>query len=472
MRFLGALLILSAATVARAQPSRAPDDAFEPRYVLEDVVVIGNRRTETALIMRELGLAPGDEVSAGDPRVETARLRLLATGYFVDVRPWLEKGKHRGGGVLRVQVEERGTIILNALHLGTSEATALWGGMEVAETNFLGRGIAVGAGFVQSTRPQVAGAERGQAFSLRAAGPPTPGAGLLLSTSLLYSDGSELYRASGRPSDPDPDDHIASRTRRLGGVVAIGTDLSRSTRLMGEGRFEGVNAELPATRTRLLPDGVSRRRIPFGVQEGSSRLAAVGVTLDVDTRSDPVLPTHGGRLALSIHTALPIVGSTYSYAKGVLQASRYFPAVRGHVLGFHAFAGAIYGDAPYFDQFFVGDLNLLLAPRALGLNFSTRGSRDFLGTQIEERRYGAYAARALVEYAIPILRRRGFVYRGDAFIAFGAFALAGADDLRVRDVSLVRATGADLTGDLGVRLDTYVGIFTLSIANALGRIPF
>ena len=46
------------------------------------------------------------------------------------------------------------------------------------------------------------------------------------------------------------------------------------------------------------------------------------------------------------------------------------------------------------------------------------------------------------------------------------------DDLRVRDVSPGQAIPADLTADVGLRLDTYVGIFTLSIANALGRIPF
>jgi hypothetical protein len=73
---------------------------------------------------------------------------------------------------------------------------------------------------------------------------------------------------------------------------------------------------------------------------------------------------------------------------------------------------------------------------------------------------------------VPLWRRHGFVYRGDAFAAFGAFALASEDDLRVRDVSVGRAIPADLTADLGLRLDTYIGIFTISIANALGRIPF
>jgi len=143
-----------------------------------------------------------------------------------------------------------------------------------------------------------------------------------------------------------------------------------------------------------------------------------------------------------------------------------------HVLGVHGFAGAILGDAPYFERFFVGDLNLLLPPRALGLNFSTLPSRDFLGTSVASHRYDNFAARLLLEYAVPLWRRHGFVYRGDAFVAFGAFAMANLDDLRVRDTAVGPALPADLTADLGLRLDTYVGIFTLSIANGLGRIPF
>jgi outer membrane protein insertion porin family len=154
-----------------------------------------------------------------------------------------------------------------------------------------------------------------------------------------------------------------------------------------------------------------------------------------------------------------------------VQSSWYHPVGR-HVLGIHGFAGALFGDAPYFERFFVGDLNLLLPPRALGLNFSTLSSRDFLGTSVGSHRYDSFAARLLVEYAVPLWRRRGFFYRGDAFAAFGAFALASLDDLRVRDTGPGPAIPADLTADLGLRLDTYVGIFTLSVANALGRIPF
>lgn len=486
-RLVGWLLGLLLPAVAWAQVTDGNDEAglggplpeetesaqptpFGPRYVIEDVVVRGNRKTETWLVLRELGLRAGDVITGAGPWRDAARLRLLSLGYFLDVSFSLGKGARHGQVVLVVDVEERGTIVINALHLGTSEATAFWGGVDVAETNFLGRGIALAAGFVQSTRPRVPGAEPGFALSLRAAGPPPRPLGLGLSGSLLYSDGSELFRATGADDDPRPSQFVAVQTRRAGGGLAVGTELSRATRVFVEGRYESIDTRLPDVRTRT--DGAASQPISFGIHEGASRLGSVAVTLDVDTRSDPVLPTRGGRAAVTLQAALPVVGSSYAFAKGVAQASRYWPAFARHVLGFHALAGAVFGDAPYFERFFVGDLNLLLPPRALGLNFSTLPSRDFLGTSIAAHRYESFAARALVEYAVPLWRRRGFAYRADAFVALGAFALASGEDLRVRDTGIGRAIPVDLTADLGLRLDTQIGIFTLSIANALGRIPF
>jgi hypothetical protein len=447
-----------------------PPPPFGPRYVLEGIQVRGNRKTETEVITRELGLAVGDVVGATDPRVEAARLRLLSLSYFLDVQFRLEKGTRAPGAILVVTVEERGTIIINGLYLGTSEATSVWGGLDVAESNFLGRGIGIGGGFVASSRPKVAGAVPARALALRATGPWRRSGLLAPYGNFLYSDGSEFFRDKGAVDDSDPAKFVAVRTRRAGGTLGVGIDLSRTTRVSAEGRYEAISAQLPDTRTWQQPDG-TLAPISFGIHEGDSRLALLGVGFDVDTRSDPVLPARGARAAVTLQTALPLVGSSYAYAKGVAQASWYHPVGR-HVLGIHAFAGAMFGDAPYFERFFVGDLNLLLPPRALGLNFSTLPSRDFLGTSVAGHRYDNFASRLLVEYAVPLWRRHGFVYRGDAFAAFGAFALGSLDDLRVRDVSPGKAFPADLTADLGLRLDTYVGIFTISVANALGRIPF
>ena len=143
MRIPVALLVLAlSAYSARAEASDAapaaapaempelpPDPSFEPSYSLQSIEVRGNRKTATSLIVREVGLRVGDVVTANDARVALARLRLLALGYFLDAHLSLVRGSARGQANLIVEVEERGTIILDAIYLGTSDATAVWGGL-------------------------------------------------------------------------------------------------------------------------------------------------------------------------------------------------------------------------------------------------------------------------------------------------------------------------------------------------------
>jgi outer membrane protein assembly factor BamA len=454
-----------------AAPAPASEAAFGPGYVIESIAVVGNHKTDTALIVRELGLAAGDVIGASDLRVEAARLRLLSLGFFLDVRLSLTRGVRRGGAVLTVTVEERGTVVLSGLFLGASEATQLWAGLDLTEMNFLGRGLLLEGGFVTSTTPTVPGARAGKAVRMRFAGPDTL-SGLAPTMSLIASDGSEFFRAYGAPSDVAPAKQVAVGTRRIGGTVGVATALAPTVQLQAQARFELLHADFPDLRHRDLGGGLSEP-IDFSIDEGASRVASLELALDVDTRNDPVLPHSGRRLLTTIETSSPAIGSSYSFAKGTLQGWAFRPiGSRGHTLGVNGFIGAVFGAAPYFDRFFVGDLNLLLPPRVLGLNFSTLPSRDLLGSAIEEHRYDDYAGRVMVEYAVPLIRRRGFVYRGDAFVAIGVFAMASDGDLRARDRSFASSLPVDLTADLGVRLDTYIGIFNLSVANALGRIPF
>src|ERR1700690_2989511 len=198
-----------------------PDARFGPRYVIEDVLVRGNRKTEKSLILRELaalGLSPGESVDASDARVETAAYRLLSLGYFVDVRLSVTRGAKRGGAVLVVEVDERGTLVINELFPATSQATLFWGGADLSETNFLGRGINLGGGFVASTKPVVEGAHTGLGVRLHVGVPPLGGPnGLSLSLTGLYNDGSEFYRASGDEATPTP----AISSQRACGAPAV-----------------------------------------------------------------------------------------------------------------------------------------------------------------------------------------------------------------------------------------------------------
>jgi len=215
-------------------------------------VVRGNRKTEASLILREIGLREGDTVGASDPRVEAARYKLLSLGFFLDARLSVQRGSKRGAVVLMVEVEERGTIVINDLFPSTSAATEFWGGADLSETNFLGRGINLGGGFVASTKPLVPEAAAGVGVRLRASVPEWQGpAGLGFSVTGLYNDGSEFYRVLGEENDSDPGQFVAVRTRRAGGVVGVTRAIARSLRASLDFREEVVNATLPPSGFRF-----------------------------------------------------------------------------------------------------------------------------------------------------------------------------------------------------------------------------
>lgn len=463
----------SAPDTALPVPGPVPfgDPNFGPRYTIEQVVVRGNGKTAAALIVGEVGIHPGDILTASDGRVEAARIHLLSLGFFLDVHLAVERGSQRGGAILIVDVEERGTIILNALYLGESDATPFWGGVDVAENNLAGRGISLGGGFVAATRPNVAEARREFGARLRAQVPPLLGTGLLLSGTGIATVGNEFFRVSGADGDGEPSHFVALGIRRVGGVVGMGRSLTQAARFFVDFREEGISATWPTERLRLHQDGQTTP-LDFGLQSGFSRVGSLTGTLDVDTRSDPLVPRAGIHAALSAEGAFLHLGSDYHFAKLVFQGSSYTPTRRGHIIGVHLFAGALFGQAPIFDRFFIGDMNLFLPPRAMGMNFSTQPSPNLLGTAIAGHRYDNFATRVLFEYAVPLWRRHRLVYSGDAFVALGAFAMGSSGNLRDPNRSGLAAWPIDVTGDIGVRLDTTIGVFTLSVANALGRVPF
>lgn len=437
--------------------------------VVEDVVVRGHGKTRVELIRATIGLGPGDVVTAGDRRVEAARLRLLALGAFLDARLSLEKGSARGHAILIVEVEERGTIIVDAIHLGSSAATALWGGLGVSDGNFLGRAWTLGGVAVGSTTPRVAGARPALALALRLSGAPTLGNAWTLGGGVLYAAGNEFFRRGGPADRADPAGFVAARVARSGGAFVVGRTLARGWRVTWEERIELIDATLPAERGEALPGG-GTRPIVFGVHEGRSHLFSGTAGLEWDGRDDPILPRRGGKAALQIETSMPGLGADYRFVKATTHASWHVP-VGGDAVGIFLFGGAIDGDTPYFNRFFVADLNPLLPQRALGVNFATTPSRDLVGGGMAPHRYDEFAASLRLEYAMPLLRRRGLVYRGEAFAALGTFGMATRDRARYTPYGRGRAGAVDLTADLGLRLDTAIGIFTLSVANGLGRVP-
>ena len=201
-------------------------------------------------------------------------------------------------------------------------------------------------------------------------------------------------------------------------------------------------------------------------------LSLLAVTIERDTRSDPVLPQRGSLLSLTGEFSSALIGSGYDYFKLKALYRQYLPLRWGHVLSFNVGGGVVFGKAPFFEKFFIGDFNDLVPSRALGLNFSTLPSRNIFGTAISSKRYEEFAARASLEYIVPWFRGGKFFYGGDFFVDVGLIMLTSRKELQVRDQDLSQSIPVDMTLDAGLRLDTRVGVFRLSIGNGLGRIPF
>src|SRR5690606_25052906 len=89
------------------------------------------------------------------------------TGYFKSVTLRIDPVEGtRDRVVLVVDVEERGSVAVTGLYLGSSKMTPFRGGMEVVEHNLLGRGIHLGGAFVWGTRPRIEKSRRQQAYKV------------------------------------------------------------------------------------------------------------------------------------------------------------------------------------------------------------------------------------------------------------------------------------------------------------------
>ena len=273
-------------------------------------------------------------------------------------------------------------------------------------------------------------------------------------------------------SDPQPaQDFAILPYKRFGGRIGFGHDLGISSQIFFDYRLENINAQVPVAASDHR--GLDIEPIDFMLIGGSSILSTLRTTVVQDTRDEPFLPTRGHFLTASLDAALTPLGSDYPYAKIVAHGSQWFALPWGHVLGLDAFVGGIFGNAPLFERFYVGDLTDLLPDRVLDLNFDRRPAPNFLNTDIVEIRYGNYAAKLDAEYRIPIYRGTRSIYGVDLFGSFGVYGLANEEDFtdRARGYQGFGSVPIDLTFNAGLRIDTQAGGFVIGVSNLVGLIP-
>jgi outer membrane protein assembly factor BamA len=447
------------------------------RYTLEAIEVRGNTRTSQRVVLRYLPFERGAIFDVDDSKVQLARFRLLGTGFFRDVQFSLRKGSARGLVVLVVDVVERNTIVVNDISMGLSadadtggdtRPLTAYGGLDVAETNLGGTGITLGTA--------AAVAEQQLALRVRFLDPALLGGPWMTSGTLLFNNAKDYFGIS-RVFTADPESNERNvrvavvRYKRFGGSLGLGRDLSITTQLWFHYRLEAIDAVYPLQASHIRG---TREPIDFHVVRGRSVLSTLGATLQHDTRDHPVLPTRGWFLSFRGELSLLPAALDYEYQRFELDVSRWWRMPpRGHVLKLNLFAGGISGNAPFFEQFHVGDFSDFRPDRVLGINFDRRPPPNLLGTEIAEVRYGQFAFKLNAEYRIPLYRGRRSVFGIDVFGSAGIYGVAGRRDLTDPPAAysgLARAP-VDLTGNLGFRMDTSAGGFVFAFSNILGFIP-
>jgi len=447
------------------------DNEFGPVIMIEAIEITGNTATQTEIIRRALPIAPGDILHASDRRMRDSRFKVLALGYFRDVTLSMKKGSERGQVIIEIHVVERGTFVLNKLWFGSNSVSPYWFGADVGERNLLGLGIAVGGGLIYASDGHIGGDRDQWAGELRAADTSLYGSRWGANGSLTLVHGSEPYRIAGTDGD-DASDFRAFSYRRFGGRGGVTYDATELSRISAGLRIEQIETNLPVAPTRTLPDG-RNVDVDLHLEPGESRVVTVGISFDRDTRPDPILPHVGGRFAGSAEVGTAALGSSYDFATLFARYEHWWPLRdERSALGLHIAGGVVIGDAPRFDRIHVSDVDPMLTPRALGLVLSTAAPIDILGTRPGKPSYGEVGGTATLEFTSQLFRGTGKnrVYGGDWFIGAGLWGLAQTDELILRDSGVWKSLPIDIYADAGVRIDTDVGVFELTISNALGRV--
>lgn len=464
-------------SLAAAPPAEREDD--QTRVLRVDRVVVTGREQVSERQIRTIldreGLAAGTEILwPEDERVDRVRDRLRGTGYFkqviLSVEPRPGSDDHV---VLRIDVVERSTISISDVYLGSSALTPFHGGVSLAERNFLGRGVLLGGAFIWGAQPRIGNSRRQQAYKVFAEAPRLLSAPLGLLASGWFVSASEPYRVRGAEDDPDPQLFRSFEYDRVGGQVGVGFPLTPRLELAVDYTFERVAAFLPLGPQRQDERG-ELVDVDLHLRDGVHRHTSVDFSLSYDGRSELFLVGKGGRFVLDVQASSPATGSQYEYIKLVAAGTYSFRLPWRHWITPSASGGQISGRAPIFERFYSGDLSAWTPGREQGLRYSTRNPIDVFGSGIDTREFGDLFGRVDLEYAWPLFRRtrtRG-VYGGDLYLSLGVFTLVGdlAERSRRRAAD-ERVAPVGAAADLGLRLDTALGTFNVSVGEVLRRVP-
>jgi len=352
------------------------------RFFVESIVVEGNTKSKSVVILRELSLAPGmvfDQV-----RMKLSKSRLDNTGWFDSVETRDEPINIPNRRNLKVSVQEgrTGNLTFGA---GFSSVENVVGFVEVSQGNF---DIFNWRSFFQGD---------GQKLRIRLQ---------------IGSDSNEALLYFEEPYFLD------SFFYRLGfGFQIFRTETDYNSTLYNELRT-GYEVFFRKNLIELIEGRIAQRWesvdifdvSPFAPDiitdlAGEQIISKFIFTLTRDTRNSLVTPTRGSRYELTQSVATPFLGGDYEYYSIEMRAAKWFPTFewQNQVLSLIGRTGTVlpYGDSdevPFFDRYFLGGPNSLR-----GFDYRDVGPKDpQTGEPVGGKTYAFFSAEYSIEIAQPV----------------------------------------------------------------------
>jgi outer membrane protein insertion porin family len=310
------------------------------------VVVRGNRRTKDKVVRRELNMFPPDdlwnlrEAREAERRLSQSRIFDVARVFPVGDEPGVrdviidvQEAERTGDFIFGVGVTSNsglvGSVVLDLRNFDILDRPRSFKELAKFES-FFGGG--------QRMRLELEPGRDVNRFRIDFSEPYLFDRPVSLNTSLyLFTRGRDDYSEG-----------------RAGTTLSLGRRFER-------GRLQGWSGELS-----LRVEGVTVDDLELFVarsireEQGTNLLTSVKASLARDRTDNRFVPTTGDRLRLSYEQA-GVLGGDYVFGKAQVEYTRYFKIAedefsRPTVFQLSGEAGAIVGDAPFFERFYAGGI--------------------------------------------------------------------------------------------------------------------
>ena len=315
--------------------------------IVDLIIVTGNERSRTPLIMRELQIKEGEHLTS--EKLSQSLENLRTTGLFTSIDINLEK--KNDFNILKISVEDKLTGIAR-FGLKIDNQRYLQPSVDIRNENLFGTGTELSAYFF--------GGLRNQLFLIEHK------ANRIFNTYLTYKikgyyDSKDIYTYEDDPQT-DPNNYSRSESGEyrqvlLGASLGLGMQAGKFGNLIAEFRYE-QNKVYNLTNDVIDPYDIN--------------IAALKFSMDIDTQNKYPYPSSGTRFHTYYETSQSILGADVSYVKYALEYKGYFTILKSHTL------------IPRFEVGFADETLPLSQQFDFGGQFSFWGYREyeFRGRQI------------------------------------------------------------------------------------------